>query len=178
MNEEQWVNISGVPSHYEVSSLGRFRNNLTGKILKGCTDRKGYIKIGFPATKPKLAHRIVAAAFIFTSDPRKDINHINGNKHDNRVENLEWCTRSQNIKHSYDYLGRKSTFNNLGRTGILCPTSKKVAMIDKYGNVVSNFNSAKEAARHFNSKYGGSNIATVCRGKKQFAFGYKWSYVI
>jgi hypothetical protein len=57
--------------------------------------------------KPEYVHRIVASTYISNQYNKTDVNHINGNKFDNRVENLEWTTHKENIKHSFDKLGRK-----------------------------------------------------------------------
>ena len=76
-----------------------------GKILKGHVDRCGYKEVLFSEngrTKNYLAHRLVLSAFSPIENMNEyDVNHKNGNKLDNRPSNLEWATRSENVKHSY-----------------------------------------------------------------------------
>lgn len=112
---EEWRDIEGYPD-YQVSNIGRIRTfkiGQNGKIMspeinKHRDRKKGYLRLGLvdPNGKRKfeLVHRLVAMAFIPTLDNSLQINHINGVTDDNRVENLEWCTHSQNAKHCYNVL--------------------------------------------------------------------------
>lgn len=92
---------------YEVSRDGYIKNKRTGQILKSRPDKDGYSLVNLYTTGRKghtqKVHRLVAQAFL-PPDPnpeRTQINHINGVKADNRFENLEWCTRSENTRHAY-----------------------------------------------------------------------------
>jgi len=111
MSEEIWKYVVGCDK-YEVSNKGRIRRSkpakgaVVGLIMAPQLGKEGYIRImarGFPT---KLVHRIVAHAFLGEIEG-KDINHINGIKSDNRVENLEICNRSHNMKHAISVLGTK-----------------------------------------------------------------------
>ena len=112
--KEIWLPIKDYPN-YEVSNLGRVRalkyySNVTKKyydrilVLKVKTNRWGYNFVGISnrnGRKSKIVHRLVAETFIPNVNGLREVNHIDGNKQNNRVENLEWCTRSQNLKHAY-----------------------------------------------------------------------------
>lgn len=110
--EEVWrlVTIDDYGDKYSVSSLGRIRNNDTWEILKTHEIKGGYLRVNlYPrgnakhGSKRRLVHRIVAFAFLYDDyieGITTDVNHIDGNKHNNSVENLEWCTRTHNAQHA------------------------------------------------------------------------------
>jgi len=114
---EEWRSVVGWEGAYEVSSLGRLRScrssrsTKAGMILRPFIDVRGrcqYILRDKPRVKCALGHRLVAFAFLSTDPLRQQVNHKNGNQSDNRVENLEWCTGSENQQHAIHVLGHRA----------------------------------------------------------------------
>lgn len=97
---EQWRSIPGYEGIYQVSSEGRVKNAY-GHVLKPETAKNGYKRVTLFDKKKFQVHRLVALAFIPNPDNKEVVNHRNGVKADNRVENLEWVTWSENAKHAY-----------------------------------------------------------------------------
>lgn len=108
-NHEIWKDIKGFEGLYQVSNLGRVKSfwawrGANQRILNPYTDRGGYLWLSFSKNKKsyfQLIHRLVANAFIPNPKNKRTVNHKNGDKTDNRVENLEWCTQSENNFHAY-----------------------------------------------------------------------------
>lgn len=106
MQKEEWKDIPGYENTYQVSNLGRvrslkYRKTNKTKILKISFFRTGYARVNLQKDKQsvsKLVHRLVAEAFIPNPDNKPEVNHINGDKSDNNIKNLEWMTSSENVK--------------------------------------------------------------------------------
>lgn len=116
---------------YEVSDHGNVRNNKTTKILKPCKFKNsGYLYVDLCKSgikHRKLVHRLVLSTY--NSNEQKDqVNHINGIKTDNRLSNLEWCTKSENQKHSIKIGLRHTRGENNSQAKL---TEKEVLMILK-----------------------------------------------
>jgi hypothetical protein len=99
--QEVWVKII-YNNLYSVSNFGRVRNDKTGRILSTRPDKKGYARASLQGKEYKV-HRLVAEHFIKNPDPEKfnQVNHIDCNKLNNYIENLEWCDNSHNQIHAY-----------------------------------------------------------------------------
>ena len=102
MPTEGWTSLPGWP--YEVSNLGKVRNS-SGKVIKPWRQTNGYISVDLHQDGIKRSfrvHRLVAEAFIPNPESKKEVNHIDGNKDNNAVSNLEWTTHQENMSHAFE----------------------------------------------------------------------------
>lgn len=97
--QEEWKDIS-IDRRYKISNLGRIYSAISGKILK-TQSRNRYESCSIAGNRQSV-HRLVALAFLPNPKGFATVNHKNGNKHDNRAANLEWCSQKQNIRHAWD----------------------------------------------------------------------------
>ena len=101
MNREYWITVRNHPD-YEVSNLGRVRKKFNRKILTQTFNRTGgYLRVHMDG-KRYYVHRVVLSSFSDVSGEGLDVNHIDGDKENNCLWNLEWTTRKENIRHSVD----------------------------------------------------------------------------
>ena len=104
-DNEIWKPIKGFPD-YQVSEKGRVKSLKFGneKILKSGINGSGYLTVDFfneGKKQRKLIHRLVSEAFLENPEEKQEVNHKNGIKRDNHIQNLEWVTRSENLKHAF-----------------------------------------------------------------------------
>lgn len=173
---EIWKDIEGYEGLYQVSNLGRirgidryvgFKNGKKrlwkGKIKTQTVTGKGYLKVRLcdRTTKDKTdeVQRIVARAFIPNPDNKPQVNHIDGDKKNNRVENLEWVTAQENDIHKINVL----------KKGI-----KPVMQFDLLGNYIATYESAKQAEQI--TGVARCSISNVLCGRRNKAGGYVWKY--
>lgn len=139
---EIWKDIPEYEGLYQVSNMGRVKSiprkgKVTETIFKPATNRYGYQVICLRKNniqKTRLIHRLVALSFIGIPPDKTEVNHINGNKADNHVENLEYCTARENMLHSYT-LGRLSVRGERNGLAKLSPMQvQEIRILHASGN--------------------------------------------
>lgn len=194
--EEIWKDIPNYEGLYQASNLGRIKalpkiiNNgrsygrlilSNEKIMKPRYDKDGYLHIGITKNKKQKiisVHRLIALAFIPNPLNKTQVNHINGIKDDNRIENLEWVTNSENQLHSIYILGNKPHGFKKYKPNEN-PRNIPIIMLDKNNNIIKEFYNSVEAGeylkKHMNikSKKPQRNIRrAIIKGYN--AYGYYW----
>ena len=154
---EQWEKLDFTDGHYSVSNYGNVKNNKTGRILKPCLKKNGYLQIQI-GKKWFLIHRLLACAFVENPLNLKYVNHIDEIKTNNRANNLEWCTAKYNVNYGKGSQAR----------------CHEVFQIAPDGSIIKKWNSLKSASQALGIKYQG--ISRVCHGKRATCGGYKWEY--
>ena len=153
------------------------RNFSSGiRELKQDLSDHGYYRVVLRKNgKPKhmSVHRLVAETFLLKHATDTEVNHKNGIRTDNRVCNLEWCTRSQNIKHAFDVLGRKGPKTWLGKRGASHSKAKPVLQI-RDNVVINEFGSGVDAEEQ--TGISRVNISSCCLGKQRTAGGFEWKF--
>lgn len=177
MIKEKWKKIDGYNGRYLISNFGKVKSFALHKpkILNGGHTRGGYLNCTVSKNGEKrvfLIHRLVAFYFIPNPKNKPCVNHKDGDVKNNKINNLEWCTCSENEKHSYIALGKKPICSNKGKFGSQSHYSVKVVQYDKKGNLIKNWDCQRLAAKTLGISE--SNISSVCSGKRKTAGGYVW----
>lgn len=170
----EWITINQFPK-YEINILGQVRNKKSGKILSQSLSSKRYYQINID-NKSRRTHILLAETFIPNPDKLETVNHKNGSKIDNSLSNLEWMSRSDNVKHGREVLGiipipySKSHKKNhlIGKKGIDSNAGKmiKATLSDNSERI---FGSAYEAGRIlFNDEIKGRAIRQSIRRKSKY----------
>ena len=165
--------IKGYEGLYAITDEGQVYSYQKKRFLTPAKCGRGYLKVmlcrGKEDHKNLMIHRLVAEAFIPNPDEKLTVNHIDGNKLNNVVSNLEWNTYSENLKHAYAH-GLNYWNKKKGRA------MRPVHMIDKdSGEILKTYQSIGEAIRDIGA-IRQSPIIDVCRGRRKSFMGYAWRY--
>jgi len=177
----KWKEIEGYEGLYKVSDTGRVKRmerevvrkdgavmHYKERELKPWSTRKGYQRVELSDAdknrKKFLVHRLVAEQFIPNPDNLEQVNHIDGDKSNNNVENLEWVSNYENYKDALES-GYRPEFT----------LPKKVGQYDLDGNLIEKYESLSQCAKVFGCR--ASRIAEVCRGDRNTAYGYKFKFI-
>lgn len=179
MDKEIWKDIAGYEGLYQISNQGRIKNVKKSIIKKPTLCKNGYLYVDLYKNNKRLKktiHRLVAEAFLNNKNNYSDINHKDGNKLNNDVSNLEFCTRSYNIKEAYRLNLRKVVSPMLNKKDYLCPNSKRINQYDLKGNFIKEWGSTMQIERELHIKH--SAISKCCLKCKNYktAGGYIWEY--
>lgn len=179
MGVSGYVEDMGKELIYEISTRGRIRYmDWRGKrrMLKPQKAANGYMRIRLSKRgygKYFNIHRLVALEFLPNSEEKPHVNHLDGNKSNNFIENLEWCTPKENTQHGIKMNG--------GRWAPAEAKKKKIKQLSKNGELIKIWDSATEAALAISGF--STRIAFVARGKPDVqgrvgktAYGFRWEY--
>lgn len=185
--KETFIPIKGYNGLYKVSNRGRIKSLdkmvkhpagclrlFKGRIMKQTLNNQGYYYVDLTKNYTRrryYVHRLVAINFINNNKNKPEVNHINGKPTNNNLKNLEWVTRVENQRHSWEKLNRKP--NRLGFTGKRHKNVKKVLQIDKDKNIIKTWYGARDAGRN------GFNHACIydcCHGRQNTHKGFYWKF--
>ena len=172
MTREEWKHIKGYEGLYEISTFGRVRK---GNRYINPWVQYGYMYVGLwkgKKCKKFRVHRLVAETFIPNPNSFTSINHIDEDKSNNCVTNLEWCTTSYN--NAYGNRGAKMLHTYKQRN--TSNAEKEVLQLSLYGEIVNEYKSISEASRQTGLSLG--NLSSVCNNKphRKTLGGYKWRF--
>lgn len=193
MNIEIWKPIKEYELLYEISNTGKIKSlsrevnskNNSKRIVKGknikAIDNGSYYVVGLSKngkTKQHYVHRLVAETYISNKDNLPVVNHINGNKLDNRVENLEWCSIEYNVKDAWKndlmYIPKGKKNKMYGRYGKKANKSKVIYQYDLQGNLIKKWDCQRDVERELG--FSEKCISNCALGNQQTAYGYIWKH--
>ena len=161
-----WKIIPDTNGMYEASNFGEIRNAITGQMLKKYKSRKGYYMVSSKNLPSRMVHRLVAMAWIKNTYNLPYINHLDGNKINNCIDNIEWISAHDNNIHCYQRIKihkRKPNIKN------------EIIRIDPKTGDEKVFNTLTAAAKSVNRHY--SCIQDALKGVQKTSAGYIWKYM-
>lgn len=182
LKNEIWKDVKNWEKYYSISNYGRIKNKgyqiitnnnhkqtFKPKIYKATKDASGYYGIRSTGKNPfnnfkketLRIHRLVVENFLENKNNYNYVNHKDGNKANNCVENLEWCTNEYNIKEAW-------------KMGLCNKRKKKINQYDLKGNFIRSYESAREAERI--GGFRNQNIANCLKGRQNTHYNYIWKY--
>ena len=182
---DEWVVCEDYPS-YMINTKGEIKSLLTNKILKPSKHKSGYMLVGLRrdgVSKTVKVHRLLAKAFIPNPENKPHVDHINGVRDDNRLENLRWCTNQENqsfelarLNNSKALTGRKQSPEAVAKRAKILQKSigKKVNQYTLDGEFVASYNSFNEARRL--TGVWDASVRSCCMGRFKQAGGYIWRF--
>lgn len=182
---EGWVAIQDFPS-YMINRSGDILSTLTNKVLKPAKHKSGYVLVSLRKegkSYTQKLHRLIAKAFIPNPENKPFIDHINGIRDDNRIENLRWCTNQENVSFPLAVennrkarIGIPQSKNTIAkRTEVFQEKyGKKIAQYSIDGELIGTYKSINEAARVYKIKP--TTISLCCQGINQNAGGFIWRF--
>lgn len=174
---------------YTIDSKGNVFSKRKNKYLKPTVNKYGYCKVTLQKNKYKKifsVHRLVAQAFIPNPQNKPQVNHIDSNRQNNNINNLEWVTSKENTQHTV----KTNRFENMAKVNSKKmkenkiyllgyekaneSTKKKVNQYDKNNNFINQYNSISEASRKTNITI--TSISYACNEKRKTGGGYIWHF--
>lgn len=172
--DSTWTRINGYDS-YSVSTNGQIRNDITGKVKSIRVNKRGYPIVDLYSDgnrRTERVHRLVADAYIINPDNKPQINHIDGNKMNNNVDNLEWCTASENMVHAFEKGLSTPSRGMLGRSNPNAGRPGKPIRIIETGE---EFNSITECEKAINGN--NRHICDCLSGRQKTHRGFHFEYI-
>ena len=184
---EEWKDIKDFEGLYQISNYGRVRRigvyristryykkgrYYQTKIMTSSIGKHGYCCVQLfdynGSFKTVRVHRLVAQAFIPNLENKPQVNHIDGNKQNNRIDNLEWCTNGENGKHAWDNNLRTKNF---GKNNHI---SKKILQYTPDKKLIKEWDCIKDISRTLGYNYG--YIISCCKRKYKLGHNFIWRY--
>ena len=168
--KELWKDIKEYEGIYQVSNLGRVKRVETDRVLKGSKNKKGYLRVDLyknGSQSNKRIHRLVAQAFIPNPENKSQVNHIDENKTNNVISNLEWTTAKENINHGTRNERAGNTISKSNSIPIIATNLKTGESQEFYG--------ARECARQLGLQ--APSITSVLKGRLTQTGGYTFKYI-
>ena len=182
--EEIWKDVKGHEGIYQISNLGKVKSltrilpngsKRKGIVLKQCTGPSGYVVVCLSKdgkSKTKYIHRLVADAFVPNDESEKEVDHLDNNKLNNSSGNLEWVSRKENVRRSWDDGLMENQRKSAVKSGFA--RVKRVIKTDNRGNILGEYRSQTEAAKAVGVSP--PSISMCCTGVRESAGGYYWKY--